>query len=307
MEMADIFHQYGPTYRSKYGPRMLPSHWRAMTDIERCRTEQMSGRVYWCEQCEQAQYSYHSCKNRHCPKCQSDSAQQWLERQQAAILPLPHFMVTFTLPQPLRAIARSNQRLIYNILFRAAAAALQDLALDPRFVGGQIALIGVLHTWARDLSYHPHVHFVVPGGDWLPMARPGFAPEKISWFTSSRSLSCFGLSFAMRSSKQTSLTKCLPLFGKPPGSFIPKPLLLVKKPCHTWLAICFGWLSPMSVSSNWKMTRSLFDTKIAKPTRPAFVPCLPRASFSVSYNTSSPKVLSKSGILVSSRLGSEPN
>jgi hypothetical protein len=108
------------------------------------------------------------------------AGQEWLERQQALLLPTPYFLVTFTLPEPLRKIARSHQRVMYKLLFQTAAAALQQLAQDPRFVGGQIGMVGVLHTWGRELNYHPHVHFLVPGGglsadgqQWLA-SRPTF-------------------------------------------------------------------------------------------------------------------------------------
>jgi hypothetical protein len=164
IELADIFRRYGPQYREKYGERMPPSHRQAMAAIERCRTEALGGHVYTCDACEETVYSYHSCKNRHCPKCQNEAAEQWLVEQQDLLLPTPYFMVTFTLPADLKQLARSNQKSLYNILFRTSAAALQQLAQDPRFVGGQIGMVGVLHTWARDLSYHPHVHYLVPGG-----------------------------------------------------------------------------------------------------------------------------------------------
>jgi hypothetical protein len=180
IEIADIFHRYGPQYRQKFGARMPANHLRVMFDIERCRTEVLGGQIYSCEHCDQQHYSYHSCQNRHCPKCQNERAKQWLEQQQGLLLPVDHFMVTFTLPAELRAVARSQQQVVYNILFRTSAAALQKLALDPRFMGGQIGMVGVLHTWGRDLSYHPHVHYLLPGGglasngeQWLP-SRAGF-------------------------------------------------------------------------------------------------------------------------------------
>jgi len=176
IELPEVFRQHGPAYKEKYASRMLPSHLRAMSDIEGCRTESMGGHVYQCPECEQKGYSYHSCKNRHCPKCQGKSAQEWLEQQDILRLPVPYFMLTFTLPDELREIARRNQKTIYHLLFRASAAAAQQLALDPRFVGGQIGLIGVLHTWARNLTYHPHVHYLVPGG--------GFASDKSAWLDS---------------------------------------------------------------------------------------------------------------------------
>lgn len=164
VELADIFRLHGSQYRAKFGHRLLPSHGRAMEDIERCRTQALGGQLYHCEQCREDHYSYHSCKNRHCPKCQNDQAELWLENQQSVLLPVPHFLVTFTLPDELRAVARSHQKTVYNILFRASSEVLQQLASDPRFIGGRIGMVGVLHTWTRDLMYHPHVHYIVAGG-----------------------------------------------------------------------------------------------------------------------------------------------
>ena len=139
-------------------------HRRAMRDIERCRTPAMGGHVYVCPACAQKQYLYHSCRNRHCPKCQHDKAQRWLEAQQELLLPTSYFLLTFTLPQGLRSVARSRQRLVYDLLFRTSAQAMQQLAQNERWVGGQMGMLGVLHTWGRTLVYHPHVHYLVPGG-----------------------------------------------------------------------------------------------------------------------------------------------
>ena len=171
--LADLVHQYGTAYLGKYGDRMLPSHRRVLRDIAQCRTAALGGHVYYCPDCQKTHYQYHSCQNRHCPQCQHDRGQQWLVRQQELLLPVPYFMVTFTLPAELRDLLRRNQQTGYNILFRASAAALQDLAWDPRYVGGQIGMVGVLHTWGANLSYHPHVHYLVPAG--------GLAANKESW------------------------------------------------------------------------------------------------------------------------------
>ena len=174
VEIADIFRIHGPEYRATFGDRLLPRHQRAMQDIERCRTETLGGQVYHGETCREYQYSYHSCQHRHCPKCQQDQAEHWLDHQKHLLLPVPHFMVTCTLPGELRALARRHQKTLYNILFRRSSEALQELALDPRFIGGRIGMVGVLHTWTRDLRYHPHVHDIVAGGGlsaegtWLP-------------------------------------------------------------------------------------------------------------------------------------------
>ncbi len=188
LELADIVRQYGPAYRQKYAARLLPSHRRALRAIEQCRTEALGGQVYTCPQCDHVvEYRYHSCRNRHCPKCQHAQAQAWLAQQQTFLLPVPYFLLTFTLPAALRPLARQQQRLFYDLLFRASAAATQQLAQDPRFLGGQIGLIGVLHTWTRDLRYHPHVHYLVPAGGlaaakrgqtWLPARRNFLLPVK---------------------------------------------------------------------------------------------------------------------------------
>jgi hypothetical protein len=164
IELAEIFRQDGPAYREKFKGRIPASHLKAMAAIEQCRTEALGGHVYTCDDCAKSRYSYHSCRNRHCPKCQNQAGQQWLTKQQAFLLPVPYFMVTFTLPEPLRVLTRQNQRLLYDLLFQTSAAALQQLAHDPRFVGGQIGFLGVLQTWTRDLTYHPHIHYLVPGG-----------------------------------------------------------------------------------------------------------------------------------------------
>jgi hypothetical protein len=156
---------------------MLPSHHRAMRDIVRCRTEQLGGHLYCCENsdCQNIVYAYHSCGNRSCPKCGQDKTQRWIEKQHNLLLPTHYFLVTFTLPCELRPVARSNQKVVYDLLFKSSAAALQKLAKDPRFVGGNIGMMGGLHTWQRNMGYHPHVHFIVPGGGlsedrskWLP-------------------------------------------------------------------------------------------------------------------------------------------
>lgn len=164
LEVADIFRLHGSDYRAQFGNQMLPSHRRAMQGIEQCRTVAMGGQVFFCQQCNEQRYSYHSCKNRHCPKCQNEQANQWLAEQQNLLLPIPHFMVTFTLPAELRTVARSNQKTIYNLLFRASSQALLQLAQDPRLVGARLGMVGVLHTWTRQLLYHPHVHYIVTGG-----------------------------------------------------------------------------------------------------------------------------------------------
>lgn len=189
LELADIFRRYGPEYRATFADHMPPSHLKAMTAIEQCRTEVLGGHVYQCTECGDLEYSYHSCKNRHCPKCQNDEATRWLEQQRVLLLPVPYFLVTFTLPEALRPVARSHQSLIYNLLFQTSSAALKALALDPKYLGGQIGLVGVLHTWTRELAYHPHIHYLVPGGALAPDGSQWLSPHSAEWLVPVHALS----------------------------------------------------------------------------------------------------------------------
>jgi hypothetical protein len=169
--LGTIADRYGPAYRACFGRALSTSQLQAMQAIEACRTEALGGRVYSCPSCQLTRYSYHSCRNRHCPTCQQEATQAWLVEQQALLLPVPYFLVTFTLPSELRAIARAHPEELYPLLFRTSAAALQQLAYDPRFLGGQIGMLGVLQTWTRDLRYHPHVHYLVPALALTPDAK----------------------------------------------------------------------------------------------------------------------------------------
>ena len=173
LEVADIFREAGPAYRERYGSNMLPSHLAAMEAIEACRTEAMGGHLRECDSCHQRQYSYHSCRNRHCPKCHGDKTRRWLEDQRARFLDCSYYLVTFTLPAELRPVAKSHQKLVYGLLMREAAASLTKLALDPRFLGAKPAMIAVLHTWTRAMLFHPHVHILATAG--------GLSPDLASW------------------------------------------------------------------------------------------------------------------------------
>lgn len=181
VELADIFRSAGPAYREAFGDRMLPSHTRAMADIIACRTPVLGGSLFSCDDCGHLDFAYHSCGNRHCPKCHYGPTQLWLEGLHSRLLPCPYYLVTFTLPAELRPLARSHQCTVYDLLLREAAAALQHLADDPQWVGATLGILAVLHTWSRDLSYHPHVHLLVTAGGltdkgeaWRKPAHPRF-------------------------------------------------------------------------------------------------------------------------------------
>ncbi len=175
VEVADVFRCYGSEYIQKFGQRMPPSHRRAFKDILRCRTPAMGGHVFECDHCGRQQYSYHSCRNRSCPKCHKSDIQAWLQGRQKELLPVPYYHVIFTLPHELRAFARRHQKEVYGLLIKSAAHSILKLAADPRYVGGLVGVMAVLHTWGSNLSYHPHVHCLVTGGGlssdgqvWMP-------------------------------------------------------------------------------------------------------------------------------------------
>ncbi len=176
LELADSVKEYGDAYRRLYGDQMLPSHWDALWDIEHCRTSMMGGDLFWCEPCQEYIYSYHSCGNRHCPKCGSDRADAWRDRPMNLLLPVPYFLVTCTLPHTLNPVAHSNQKRIYDLLMKTSAEALQTLALNPKWVGGKIGMVGALHTWDRRMGFHLHTHYLVPAG--------GLDPETGAWLPS---------------------------------------------------------------------------------------------------------------------------
>lgn len=185
IEVADIFRQFGDSYLAKYGDSMLPSHKRVIQDIIECRTEAMGGHLYQCDTCHQPTYSYHSCKNRNCPKCHTAQTQKWLEQRTEEMLPVPYFHITITIPESLRTMFRSNQKDLYNIFMKASAEAILELARDPQHIGGLVGILMVLHTWSQQLWYHPHLHCLVPGGgvtangDWQPAKNDFIFPMKV--------------------------------------------------------------------------------------------------------------------------------
>ena len=172
LELADIFRAVLPRYQGAHAGQLLPSHRRAMDDIVQGRTSALGGSLYACDDCGAIDYAYHSCRNRHCPKCQEERAQDWLERVRQRMLPCDHYLLTFTLPHQLRAVARSNQELVYAALLREAAATVQTLSEDRTWVGGTPGVLAVLHTWTRTMEYHPHAHLLVTAGG---LARDGSA------------------------------------------------------------------------------------------------------------------------------------
>lgn len=163
--IQQIFRDHGSEYLARFADRIPTAHRKTLGAICECRSGERGHHVFACPDCGQHQVANSSCGNRHCPVCQNEKAAEWVYRQQLRLLPCTYFLATFTIPEALRAVARSHQEVVYRALFDCAAESLRTLEADPRFVGCNVAgFFGVLHTWGRQLQYHPHVHFVVPGG-----------------------------------------------------------------------------------------------------------------------------------------------
>jgi hypothetical protein len=184
--VADVLRRHGEGYLEQFGATMPPGQKKVLRAITACRTGALGTVVYACQSCGRTHTVGRSCGNRHCPTCQQDKTRIWLEKQLEHLLPCPHFLLTFTLPAELRALALRHQRVVYAALFEASSAALRTLAADPKFVGtDRLGFFGVLHTWGRTLDYHPHVHHVVPGGGlsvdgscWMPSRADFLVPVK---------------------------------------------------------------------------------------------------------------------------------
>ncbi len=180
LEVADILRTHGPACRAAQHGHLSLGQLKVMSAIEQCRSAALGGHVLRCEGCGTEQVSYNSCRNRHCPKCQSHAAQRWLEARQADLLPVEYYHVVFTLPAPIADIAYQNKAAIYGLLFDMAAEVLLTIAADTKHLGARIGATLVLHTWGSALTHHPHVHGIVPGGGlaadgktWVA-CRPGF-------------------------------------------------------------------------------------------------------------------------------------
>lgn len=184
IEVADIFLEFGQAYRQshKLPQRML----KVMSAIERCRTSELGGHIDECDTCGHLKISYNSCRNRHCPKCQSLAKERWVDARKKDLLPVGYFHIVFTIPQDLNSLALRNQKEIYNILFKAASEALLQLGKDPKRLGAEIGFVSILHTWGQNLMDHPHLHCIVPGGGlsfdgsrWIHTRKRCFVPVKV--------------------------------------------------------------------------------------------------------------------------------
>lgn len=182
-EVQNIFVRYGAAYLEKHKLTLIQL--KAMSAIQKCRTAQLGGHIEVCENCGHSQISYNSCRNRHCPKCQSLAKERWIENQKSNLLNIGYFHVVFTIPDTLNLMVYQNQRELYTLLFKAVAETLEELAFDKKYLGAKIGFTSVLHTWGQNLMHHPHVHCIVPSGGlsstgkWICSKKKFFIPVKV--------------------------------------------------------------------------------------------------------------------------------
>lgn len=182
-ELQDVFAQYGKTYRLEHS--LLANQLKAMRAIENCRTSALGAHHDECDECGFIRISYNSCRNRHCPKCQTLNKERWIDARKDDLLNVGYFHVVFTIPDTLNPVAYQNQKVVYNILFKAVAETLSELSADKKYLGAQIGFTEILHTWGQNLMHHPHIHGIVPGGglnscgQWVNSRKKFFIPVKV--------------------------------------------------------------------------------------------------------------------------------
>lgn len=186
LEMADIVRSAGRDFIERNRSWLNRLHLKVLTAIERCRTAALGGHLDECVRCGHRAISFNSCRNRHCPKCQANARDRWLEARQRELLPTRYVHVVFTLPHELAPLALQNKRVMYDLLFRISAETLLEIARDPQHLGADSGFFSVLHTWGQNLLHHPHVHCVVPAGGlsadhtrWIPSQQRFFLPVEV--------------------------------------------------------------------------------------------------------------------------------
>jgi hypothetical protein len=177
LEVADLIRSAGTAFIERNRTWIRWTHIKVLLAIARCRTAALGGHIDECSRCgHRATISYNSCRNRHCPKCQTGARERWLQARRRELLPSPYVHVVFTLPPQLASLALQNKKVIYGLLLRASAETLLDVARNPRHLGAEVGFFSVLHTWNQKLQCHPHVHCVVPSG--------GLSPDHTRWIRS---------------------------------------------------------------------------------------------------------------------------
>jgi hypothetical protein len=186
IEVADIIRAAGNSFIERNRNYLAWPHLKVLRAIRDCRTAALGGHLDRCSRCSHQAISYNSCRNRHCPKCQTSAREDWLAKQSQDLLPVQYFHIVFTLPHDLSAVALQNKKEVYSLLFRASAETLLEIAADPKHLGADIGFFSVLHTWGQNLQHHPHVHCVIPAGGlsadrsrWIRAPDQFFLPVRV--------------------------------------------------------------------------------------------------------------------------------
>ena len=182
-EVQDILREYGDAYLMKH--KTSYAQRKVMTALASCRTSALGAHKIVCEDCGHTEISYNSCRNRHCPKCQTFSKERWIDKQKASLLPVGYFHVVFTLPDLLNSVLFQNQEIAYDLMFKAVWDTLRELSADKKYLGAETGVTSILHTWGQQLVYHPHIHCIVSGGGitksgkWLYSRKKFFLPMRV--------------------------------------------------------------------------------------------------------------------------------
>ena len=172
-EVADVIRAAGDSFRQRYSASLTWPQHKVLDAIARCRTAALGGHRDACANCGHEAISYNSCRNRHCPKCQTAARDQWLRKREEELLPVGYYHLVFSVPHELVPLMWQNKRQLFSLLFEASAATLLEVSADPKHLGAQTGFLSILHTWGQTLTPHPHIHCVVPGG--------GLAPDHSRW------------------------------------------------------------------------------------------------------------------------------
>src|SRR5580704_8192601 len=279
LEVADLIRAAGAGFLQRSRPWIGWKHVKVLLAIARCRTAALGGHIDQCTRCgHRATISYNSCRNRHCPKCQTSARERWIQARRRELLPSPYVHVVFTLPPQLAALALQNKKVIYGLLLRASAETLLQVARNPRHLGAEIGFFSVLHTWNQKLQLHPHVHCVIPAGGRSPSITPaGSDPALASFSPSKYSDACFAASSSPLSSRPLSMANCTSraiwLCSRNPRSSLPGSDRCSEKtgsstPNHPSAAptMCssisadtpIAWPSPTIDWSRWPTAKSCF-------------------------------------------------
>ena len=185
-EVADVIRRIGGKFLECYGESLTWAQVKVLAAIVRCRTAALGGHRDQCLRCGYQAISYNSCRNRHCPKCQTNAREKWLRQRQQELLPVGYFHLVFSTPHALVPLIWQNKKVLFTLLFEATAAALLEVAADPKHLGAQLGFLSILHTWGQTLQPHPHLHGVVPGGGlspdyqrWIACRAHFFLPVKV--------------------------------------------------------------------------------------------------------------------------------